>query len=486
MKNIYLLGALLFGLNVNVQADDWMSRLPDRQLVSQVSIPGAHDSATGNGVSLATFSQCQDIDVASQWSAGIRAFDFRPIVKDDHLHINHGIAETNLRFDDALYLLRDSLIAHPTEFAVLHLLYASNYDKDKDTYVTMLRELLGRDDLKDYFVEFRRDLRVSDLRGKMLVLSRDQYASKPITGGFFQNWCGWLDWNAQTAGTIAGAGNSDDYRSKLYVQDYANTKEDEGGVATKVDAINKMLDFSTKHTTDDVSEVVWVFNFASAYPGGISTASGYRENATYTNAAIIDYLKTHEAGPTGVIMMDYAGVDKSPNVETGTYETKGKELIDSIIANNLKFQKRVSEKIYPTLQSRIERLFEKKDEAREEITTEYKDVAQDFEDDLIALEDTLNALKIEADSLYRNWLFTEDYGATDIYRDYLSLINKVVREAKEAQQQYEETVGVVSVETDDEEYYEIYSVTGERLEGLRKGCVNILKYNDGRVRKVRY
>lgn len=486
MKNIYLLGALLLGLNAGVQADDWMSRLPDRLFVSQVSIPGSHDSATGNGVSLAAFSQCQDIDVASQWSAGVRAFDFRPIVKDDHLNINHGIAETKLRFDEALCLLRDSLIAHPTEFAVVHVLYASGYENDKDTYVNMLRELLERDDLKDYFVEFRRDLRVSDLRGKMLILSRDQYASKPITGGFFQNWCGWLDWNAQTAGTIYGAGNSNDYRSKLYVQDYSNTKDEEGGVATKVNAINQMLDFSTKHSVTDASEVVWVFNFASAYPGSISTASGYRENATYTNAAIIEYLKTHEAGPTGVIMMDYAGVDRSPNVETGTYETKGKELIDSLIANNWKYQKRVSEKIYKTLSSRVERLMDKKDDAREQIATECKDVAPDFEDKLAALEDTLNGLKVETDSMYQNCQFTEDYDVTGVYREYLSLINGVIKEAEAAQKQYEETVGIASVKADENGGYEIYSVTGERQDCMRKGHIYILKYHDGRVRKVTY
>ena len=277
-----------------------MKRLPDNLFVSQVSIPGTHDAATGNGVTLASFSQCQDIDVATQWSIGIRAFDFRPKVKGDYLNINHGIAVTNLRFDDALYLLRDSLKEHPSEFAVIHCLYASGYDSDKTKYETMLRELLSREDLKDYFVPFRRDLTVGDMRGKILLLSRDQYAGKPITGGFFQSWCGWLDWNAQSSCSIIGESAASDYKSPLWVQDYANTKDSEGGVAKKVSAVTEMLDHSTKHVTKDESDVVWVFNFASAYPGSISKADGYRENATYTNAAIIEYLQTHEAGPTGV------------------------------------------------------------------------------------------------------------------------------------------------------------------------------------------
>lgn len=134
MKNFYAALLLMLGFSIHAAADNWMSRLPDNLYVAQVSIPGAHDAATGNGVSLATFSQCQDLDVAAQWALGVRAFDLRPIVKDDHLHINHGIAETELRFDDALYLLRDSLVKNPSEFAVVHLLYADGFEDDKETY----------------------------------------------------------------------------------------------------------------------------------------------------------------------------------------------------------------------------------------------------------------------------------------------------------------------------------------------------------------
>lgn len=97
MRNVYFTLLLMLCMSAHVKAGDWMKRLPDNLFVSQVSIPGTHDAATGNGVTLATFSQCQDIDVATQWSIGIRAFDFRPKVKDDYLNINHGISETKLR-----------------------------------------------------------------------------------------------------------------------------------------------------------------------------------------------------------------------------------------------------------------------------------------------------------------------------------------------------------------------------------------------------
>ena len=94
MKRISTTLFFLLGLTLNIVAENWISRLPDHIFISQLSIPGTHDAATGNGVQLAMFAQCQDVSVDKQWEAGIRAFDLRPIVKKDHLHINHGIAET--------------------------------------------------------------------------------------------------------------------------------------------------------------------------------------------------------------------------------------------------------------------------------------------------------------------------------------------------------------------------------------------------------
>lgn len=216
MKTISLILFICLGMVEHCFAKDWMKNLPDYVYLSQVSFPGTHDSATGNGVGLASFSQCQDISVAEQWAIGIRAFDFRPRVKNNYLNINHGISETKLRFDDALWLLRDSLKAHPSEFAVIHCLYATSYDKEKEKFAKLLQELLSRDDLKDFFISFRHGLKVGDMRGKILLLSRNDYAKSLYTGGFFNNWCGSVDWNAQTNGKIIGQNSDQAYSTPLY------------------------------------------------------------------------------------------------------------------------------------------------------------------------------------------------------------------------------------------------------------------------------
>ena len=352
-RHLLLLLSLLPAFCLPLIADNWMMRLPDDAYVSTLSIPGSHDSGTGNGFpGISTsiygpfgdkYARTQEKSFEEQWDMGVRAFDLRPAIKDDYINVNHGIMPTNLRFDTAIYMLRDKLRENPSEFAIIHLLHASDGDNNSSAYGERLLELFGRDDLKDYLVDFKPTLTVKEMRGKILFLSRNEYADKPV-GGFFRNWTGQVDWNNQIRGQIVGAAGT---TAKLYMQDYAETHT-EGALDLKVGAIRQMLDFSTKHVTRTASNIVWVYNFASAYSKvsrlyipfvvdeQLSTSDGYRDNASYTNAAIIDYLAdpSHTAGPTGIILADYVGVDWS-----GDYHTRGKELVDALIANNFRYLK---------------------------------------------------------------------------------------------------------------------------------------------------
>jgi len=329
------LSLLLFSLSSG--AENWMNRLPDDTYVCVVSIPGAHDASTGSGWESAyaelgdSFARTQELTLSELWSMGVRAFDLRPCTREDYLNINHGIIPTRVHFDEALALLRDSLIANPSEFIVIHLLHETDGDQTEGTYNQQLLDVLGRDDLKDFFVDFRRDLKVADMRGKMLLLSRDLYATKPV-GGFIRNWSHSATWDSMTKGQITGVSTAS---AVLYMQDYYETHAD-GALDTKIGAMTRLLKYSMAHATSSVSTIRWVMNFASAYSQiasvfgyTVSTSDGYRDNASHTHTAILDFLRENEAGPTGIIFMDYAGVDLS-----GDYDTRGKQLVECIIANN--------------------------------------------------------------------------------------------------------------------------------------------------------
>ena len=325
---------------------NWMGRIPDNTYVAALSIPGSHDASTGSGWQSAyeqlgeMFARTQDLTFAEQWSIGIRAFDMRPCVHADHLNLNHGICATKLHFDEVLYQMRDSLIANPSEFIVIHLNHETDGDVIDDPnhaiYNARILELLKSDELKDYLVNFKRALRLSEVRGKILVLSRDKYASQPI-GGFLNNWTGSADWSRRTQVTVTGPGTTSSRTSPIYIQDYWETYEP-GSMTIKLKALLELLEYGSTHKNKIASSLVWYLNFASAYSKvnslGFSLSEGYRDNATYTNKAIVEYLadETHQAGPTGIVLMDYVGVDESAG-----YATMGATVVKAIIANNFKY-----------------------------------------------------------------------------------------------------------------------------------------------------
>ncbi|MCD8303784.1 MAG: hypothetical protein LUC86_03005 [Prevotellaceae bacterium] len=349
------------------KADNWMKNLPDDTPVCLVSIPGTHDSATGSGFTGTIgnyagsgYATTQEKTIPEQWALGVRAFDLRPAVNSkDTLSIFHGICQTKLGLTDVLQSLKDSLKANPSEFAVIHLRhetdayqsYVDDNDKYKDNFESLLQKALSN--YSDMFVDYRRDLTVGEMRGKAVILYRDTYDSFTPTGGTMTSWPGDnLDWNAQTAVKVAGTGTDIVSKGRLHAQDYSNTTEvdDEGnkvGINNKVSTIENMLDYSTTHYAYNKMRNVWLYNFASAYSEvgdvkitfiisitvatNVSTSDGYRENASYTNKAIVDYLSKH-SGPTGIILADYVGVD-----ESDSYKTMGKTLVETIIANNFKY-----------------------------------------------------------------------------------------------------------------------------------------------------
>ncbi len=344
MKKSLLLVLISFVVfSQDVWPKNWMASLPDDAMLCMLSIPGTHDSATGNGFEGELerfgerFGRTQDLDLARQWKAGVRAFDLRPCSRGDYLHVNHSIISTRVRFDEVLFLLRDLLIANPSEFAVVLMNHESDGDLVKN-YNELICRLLKNDDIKDYMSEFSSTMTVRDVRGKILILSRDRYADEPIVGGFFSGWTGSDSWERQTACRISAKAGSP---VPCYVQDYWETCSPEDQ-QTKIDVIRRMLDFSTQHVSSSPSDAIWYFNMASAYAKAdtlfgesFALSDGYRLNATRTNATVIDYLKSHKPGPTGILMADYAGVNKSRG-----YKVRGKELVQAIIANNFAYLKR--------------------------------------------------------------------------------------------------------------------------------------------------
>ena len=56
---------------------NWMSHIPNDKLISEISIPGTHDSAARFEDGIGSFIRCQDLTLTEQLNRGIRFFDIR-------------------------------------------------------------------------------------------------------------------------------------------------------------------------------------------------------------------------------------------------------------------------------------------------------------------------------------------------------------------------------------------------------------------------
>ena len=308
-------------------ADDWMSRLNDGVYVWQVSIPGTHDAATGNGFSgissvvANNTAKTQDLSIEEQWNAGIRCFDLRPTVKSKSLEIYHGIFQTKLSMSSALTQLCSLLDSHPSEFCIVIMRHEDDGDGGDSSWGTLMKDLLAKQEISSHLADFNGYLTVGQMRGKLLIISRNEYEGG-VRGAYAKNWSHNSDFSYQTGGKLVDAwGNT----TTLCVQDYYEVEDPD----IKVTAVKKMIDHSI--SAFNSKSPIWVVNHCSGYNSAlIPNVNDIRKNAETVHAAVLDYMAEKPQGSSmGIMMMDYAGVDKS-----GSYNVRSKELISVIIDSN--------------------------------------------------------------------------------------------------------------------------------------------------------
>lgn len=358
LKHTLFLTTLICLLSLHAHAYDWMARLSDDARVCRISIPGTHDAATGEGFmpedSLlgSRIAVTQELSLARQWAAGIRAFDLRPDVRTDSLgrqvlHIYHGEFATRATFADVMQLLRDSLRAHPTEFAIIVMRHESSAHRPSQRWGEMMDYALALN--RDLLVDYRPDITVGQMRGRVLLLSRNVYNDMP-RGGYITGWRHDADVDFTRPATIKGSARE----GRLVLQDFYDMSL-EGGMPTKLGAIERLQRLITNREVLGADPNTWFINHTSGYlyttteygTEPVSTSEGYRANAAETNRWLANLIEARESRvnkrlkawgndathphrvSTGIVMMDFGGCDTST-----TYNVCGQRLVDTIINSN--------------------------------------------------------------------------------------------------------------------------------------------------------
>ena len=299
---------------------DWMDMLKDGTKVCKLSIPGTHDTMTGMGFYQPGLKYVFDMTAIShvstleeQLNCGIRFFDIRPVVSTDTiakkkiLRLTHGISELNVTLEQTIDWLQAYLKAHPSEFFICKLQFDNGFEDQKDLFY-LLDQVLDLPKYKGLFFEnWRPDITVGEMRGKILWLSRYDLRPLHVIYDFPIVYCDWpdedpdvkedLDPEAQRNCAMYNM-NDPSIMATLYKQDYYKTttaKRMQNKIKTVIDMMHSARE---ANATD---ENIWIVNHCSAYTE--VSPRGYLTNASNLHPNVIEDLQKYE-GTVGITPMD--------------------------------------------------------------------------------------------------------------------------------------------------------------------------------------
>lgn len=353
----------------------WITPLDDNIYVSQLSIPGTHDAATSSlEASLTNAGATQTKTLEEQLEMGIRAFDIRVSLKTswgswttDLENIHHATLDTEVSLDEAFATFGKFLTDNPKEFVIIIMRNESG-DTHPLSYVTdnqkaqcaekyreaMTTYLSNSTIYQNRKVDFTPDLTIGDMRGRILILARDQFGTDTSRGtavsggaaiGWNHSWNGALATGRELQNRMTGANTNGD-KYILAVQDMFKNDENKSDLDWEVAkplSVMQLMDYSAVFNTDASKYNYWAINHTSGYTG----VNNYPNNASITNPIIYEYLIGNEVtlnnvsytrateGPMGIVLMDFVGA-RSTTYVGSTYNVYGDLLPQVIIDNNYK------------------------------------------------------------------------------------------------------------------------------------------------------
>ncbi len=152
----------------------WMKSLPDDFVLSEINIPGTHDSATKK-VDFSYFSKCQNTTITEQLEMGIRFLDIRVKKTGDKLILVHAISKCRNPASDKEFLFLDQVISDCEKFLFQNpsetIIFSVKRDAgagDEETFDLLFEEYFN----SDFWYLENRIPTLGEVRGKLVFFNR--------------------------------------------------------------------------------------------------------------------------------------------------------------------------------------------------------------------------------------------------------------------------------------------------------------------------
>jgi 1-phosphatidylinositol phosphodiesterase len=270
---------------------NWMLPLDSTKLISEVTIPGTHDSGAHQG---GAGAECQTMSIEQQLNRGIRYFDIRCRHIQDRFAIYHGAYRQDLLFgNDVLKICLDFLKNNPTEFLVFAIQSASSEKDNSRSFEETFRWYIGEKYQCDANWYLKNEIpSIQDVRGKIILIRRfsaDTILGIDANGSKWNSDVDSCEFKFSDTQTLS-------IQDHNYVTTIFNLRDKWNLIKSQLDKAKNAIDKNTLY-----------LNFSSgsggAFPKDIAKASS--PGFTGENYRLDEELSSNPKGHYGILAMDY-------------------------------------------------------------------------------------------------------------------------------------------------------------------------------------
>lgn len=257
----------------------WMSSINDNRRLSELSIPGTHDTMAhkdalfpGNPVYDYTITQSMRLN--NQLDAGIRFVDIRANYQNGQFLMNHGAVYLNSTFQDVINYSKEFLNTNPSETIFMRI-QQQHSKVSNDDFVARLKQYMNSEPGL-FYTNGESNPTLGKMRGKIVILL-------DVEGNHYYSMGVLNYWNA-------------------IIQDEYKTV-----ASAKVEKVKDHLHLSNNRSS---TSTIYI-NYLSG-----TDNIGYlpRNNAAYVNPRVTNYFDEQDFNYVGIVVADYPGKELIQNV----------------------------------------------------------------------------------------------------------------------------------------------------------------------------
>lgn len=208
--------------------NDWMKNIPDKIFLSEINIPGTHNSAT-RFVQASYFSCCQKASIFEQLCMGVRFLDLRVEKDGNSLRLVHSMSKCRKTVSDKEFLMLDDVLseckiflkANPTEALIISI-KCDHGDTSENTFDVLFENYLNN----DFWYKENRIPQLYEVRGKAVLFNRfaidteNEIYNDSNTGLNFSGWQDQGKYLGKTHLTSVMVRRDEKQGEAVYIQDW--------------------------------------------------------------------------------------------------------------------------------------------------------------------------------------------------------------------------------------------------------------------------